>query len=120
MFERLTGTATFNLLAKGLEVSSVRHKVISNNIANVNTDGYKKTRATIVEDTNGLPEVSVERQDAPGSIIQETDGTLRELSNVELAEEFPRMIISQRGYEANINALKVEDEMIGSLLDIIG
>jgi len=64
--------------------------------------------------------VSIEKRDTPGSIIQETDGTLRELSNVELAEEFPRMIISQRGYEANINALKVEGEMIGSLLDIIG
>lgn len=90
------------------------------NIANVNTDGYKKTRATIVEDANGLPEVSVERRDTPGSLIQETDGTLRELSNVELAEEIPRMMISQRGYEANINALKVQDEMIGSLLDIVG
>ena len=42
MFDRLTGTATFNLLAKGLEVSSVRHKVISNNIANVNTPLFKR------------------------------------------------------------------------------
>jgi flagellar hook protein FlgE len=90
------------------------------NIANVNTDKYKKTAAAIVEDRNGLPDVSVERLDTPGPIIQEWDGVLRELSNVELAEEFPRMVISQRGYEANINALKVEDEMIGSLLDIMG
>lgn len=90
------------------------------NIANVNTDGYKKTTATIVEDRNGLPGVSVERRDTPGPMIQETDSTLRELSNVELAEEFPRMMISQRGYEANIKALKVEDQIIGSLLDIMG
>lgn len=90
------------------------------NIANVNTDGYKKTRATIVEDANRLPEVSIERLDTPGSMIQETDGVLRELSNVELAGEIPRMMISLRGYEANINALRVQDEMIGSLLDIIG
>jgi flagellar hook protein FlgE len=90
------------------------------NIANVNTDGYKKATATIVEDKKGLPGVSVERRDTPGPIVQETDGSLRELSNVELAEEFPRMMISQRGYEANIRALKVEDQMIGSLLDIIG
>ena len=90
------------------------------NIANVNTDGYKKTRATIVEDGNCLADVSVEKVCTPGPMIKETDGTLREFSNVELAEEFPRMVISQRGYEANINALKVEDEMIGSLLDMIG
>jgi len=90
------------------------------NIANVNTDGYNKTTATIVEDANGLPGVSVERRDTPGPMIQETDGTLSELSNVELAEEFPRMMISQRGYEANINALNIQNEMIGSLLDIMG
>ncbi|GAB4275875.1 MAG: flagellar basal body rod protein FlgB [Candidatus Rifleibacteriota bacterium] len=46
MFERLTGTATFNLLGKGLEVSSLRHKVISNNIANVNTPKYKRQIVT--------------------------------------------------------------------------
>lgn len=46
MFERLTGTATFNLLGKGLEVSSKRHKVISNNIANVNTPLFKRQIVT--------------------------------------------------------------------------
>ncbi len=46
MFERLTGTATFNLLGKGLEVSSKRHNVISNNIANVNTPMFKRQIVT--------------------------------------------------------------------------
>jgi flagellar basal-body rod protein FlgB len=31
-----------NLLEKMLDVSSVKHKVIANNIANINTPGYKK------------------------------------------------------------------------------
>jgi flagellar basal-body rod protein FlgB len=42
MFERLTGTSTFNLLGKGLEVSTLRHKIIANNIANVNTPKFKR------------------------------------------------------------------------------
>ncbi|HOW55270.1 MAG TPA: flagellar basal body rod C-terminal domain-containing protein [Syntrophorhabdaceae bacterium] len=92
----------------------------ANNVANVNTDEYKKTTATIVEDKNSLPRVNIDRLDTPGSIVQETDGTMRELSNVELAEEFPQMMISQRGYEANIKALQIQNETIGSLLDIIG
>lgn len=46
MFARLTGSATFNLLGKGLEVSSKRHKVISNNIANVNTPLFKRQIVT--------------------------------------------------------------------------
>ncbi len=46
MFQRLTGTATINLLGKGLEVSSLRHKVISNNISNVNTPLFKRQIVT--------------------------------------------------------------------------
>ncbi|MDD3148140.1 MAG: flagellar basal body rod protein FlgB [Candidatus Riflebacteria bacterium] len=46
MFERLTGTSTFNLLSKGLDVSSKRHAVISNNIANVNTPLFKRQIVT--------------------------------------------------------------------------
>lgn len=49
MFRELTGTATFNLLAKGLETSSLRHKVISNNIANVNTPRFKRQIVTFEE-----------------------------------------------------------------------
>lgn len=50
MFERLTGTATFNLLSKGLDVSSKRHKVISNNIANVNTPLFKRQIVTFEDE----------------------------------------------------------------------
>ena len=46
MFERLTGTSTFNLLGKGLEVSSLRHKIIANNISNVNTPKFKRQIVT--------------------------------------------------------------------------
>ena len=46
MFERLTGTSTFNLLSKGLDVSAKRHSVISNNIANVNTPLFKRQIVT--------------------------------------------------------------------------
>lgn len=42
MFAELTGTATFNLLRKGLDVAAKRHNVIANNIANVNTPLFKR------------------------------------------------------------------------------
>jgi len=42
MFRDLTETSTLNLLAKGLGTAALRHKVISNNIANVNTPGFKR------------------------------------------------------------------------------
>ncbi len=42
MFREVTGTATLDLLRKGLDVSAMRNKVVANNIANVNTPGYKR------------------------------------------------------------------------------
>lgn len=104
----------------GLSVFGRKLSVSAHNVANVNTDEFKTTRATIEEDKNGLPRLNTKTIETPGPIIEESDGSRRELSNVELAREIPEMSISQRGYEANINALKVQDEMIGTLLDMIG
>lgn len=104
----------------GLSAFTGKLSNAAGNVANVNTDEYKKTTATIVEDKNCLPRVNIDKPNTPGTIVQETDGTVRELSKVELAGEFPQMMISRRGYEANIKALQARDETIGSLLDIIG
>ncbi|SHI40662.1 flagellar basal-body rod protein FlgB [Clostridium cavendishii DSM 21758] len=43
-------TYTYNLLKKGLDVSSFRGKVIANNMANINTKGYKRFTVSF-EDT---------------------------------------------------------------------
>lgn len=50
MFERLTELPTLNLFHKGLNVASKRHAVISNNIANVNTPGFKRQFVTFEEE----------------------------------------------------------------------
>lgn len=50
MFEKITGTATFNLLTKGLDVAAKRHAVISNNIANVNTPLFKRQIVTFEDE----------------------------------------------------------------------
>ena len=42
MFNRIFDSVPGNLLEKALKGSSLRHKVISNNIANINTPGYKR------------------------------------------------------------------------------
>ena len=40
---------TMSLLEKSLGVASLRHEVISNNIANVNTPGFKRSEVTFEE-----------------------------------------------------------------------
>ena len=88
------------------------------NIANVNTDGYKKRIGRISEGSRGLPELTEAISGTPGSFIPESD-RIRETSNVDLAEEIPQMMIAKRGYEANLKAFKVQDEIAKATLDIL-
>ena len=50
LFNRIFDSAPINLLEKALAGSSLRHKVISDNIANINTPGYKKKEVTFEEE----------------------------------------------------------------------
>lgn len=106
------------LKAIGTRVAST-----ANNTANVNTDGFKKTRVTMVEAEPGSVTTHIQRVDTPGPMVYEPTeegDALVEKSNVELTEELPRMIIDRRAFEANIKTIKAQDEMLGSLLDIKG
>lgn len=97
--------------------------VTTNNIANWQTEGFKKSRADLKEGEAGAVTVDISVVDTPGPIVavEENNGIVeKELSNVDLAEEIPQTIIAQTGFEANLKMLKTEDEMMGSLLDIIG
>ena len=46
LFNRIFSDATAGMLEKALAGSSLRHKVIGNNIANVNTPGYKRAEVS--------------------------------------------------------------------------
>lgn len=97
--------------------------VTSDNLANLNTDGFKKRR---VDFRSARPEgvqVSVRQIDTPGPPnldAESVPGLPAEKSNVELVEEIPNLISGSRGYQANLKALKTGDEMIGTLLDMMG
>jgi flagellar hook protein FlgE len=45
-------------------------------------------------------------------------GTL-EMSNVELAAEFTKLITTQRGYQANARVITTSDEMLQELVQLI-
>jgi flagellar basal-body rod protein FlgC len=106
-------TSLSGLSAFGNVLSNAAH-----NVANVNTDGYKATVATITEDTQGLPQITLARSDSPGTPIDE-QGQLKESSNVDLSWEIPQMMIAQRGYEANIKALSAQSDALKSAIDMV-
>ena len=96
--------------------------VTAHNIANVNTEGYKKYRATMEEDSLGGVRVTLSRDDTPGvpyEVYDNGQSTAKETSNVNLAEEIPNLMIAQRGYEANLKTIQTQDKALGSLLDIV-
>ena len=97
--------------------------VTADNIANVNTTEFKKSRVTLREGTNGDVQANINRVNTPGYRYQEFEGDQqveKESSNVNLEEEIPNMMVTQRTYEANLKVLQTRNEMLGSLLDIIG
>ena len=96
--------------------------VHADNVANANTEEYKKRKVVFEEGPRNDVEVNIEQVDMPGPIVDEVSGDqteAKELSNVDLAEEIPQTILTERGFEANFVTLRTMDEMIGSIIDIL-
>ncbi len=114
---------TVNSTISALRAYTTKLGVNADNIANVNTTEFKKSRVTLREGTNGDVKAFIHRVDTPGYRYQEFDGDQqveKESSNVNLEEEIPNMMVTQRTYEANLKVLQTRNEMLGSLLDIMG
>lgn len=106
----------------GLKAHATKLAVSANNIANVETEAFKKSRVVFQESSKGSVEVEIERIDTPGPIVSD-DGdqyVAKEMSNVDLGEEIPQTMLVQRGYEANLSVIRTTYELLGSLIDILG
>lgn len=115
--------SSVNTNISALSALGKKMAVTSNNIANVESEGFKKSRAVLREGKSGSVEVGITKVETPGPTrIRNVEGELeeRELSNVDLAEEITGTIPTQRGYEANLTVIKTHDEMLGTILDILG
>ena len=80
----------------------------ANNIANVNTDGFVPTQTNLSSNAGGVS-ANFKKSDDNGSALSQTD----------LSREIPDQMIVQNGHEVQATAIKTQDEMIGSLLDIL-
>ena len=94
--------------------------VTSNNVANVNSDGFKSSRTVIEEGQNGSVNARIQKSTEPGPMVQDNlaAGGVKEGSNVDLAREITSTIPTQRGYEANLKMVKTQDEMLGTVIDM--
>ena len=94
----------------------------ANNVANMNTDNYKRRVAHISEGKNGFPETKITIDQTPGvehpKKPGEPEGPPREMSNVHYADEVVNLIEAKNGVKANVRALQFTKETLNSLLDI--
>ncbi|BFU91915.1 MAG: flagellar basal body rod protein FlgG [Nitrospira sp.] len=105
----------------GLTAFSKQIEVVAHNVANVNTDGFKKSGTEFVEIPSGGVLPVVEKDDSSGpTVLRNSTGnqTMVELSNVDLGEETVQQIVAQRNLEANLQTLRTGDALLGSILDI--
>ena len=95
--------------------------VNANNIANVNTSNFKRSRVNMQEAAAGGVQVSVQKIDEPGLSLgtDEVTGKEVETSNVDLGSEFVDQIVTQYSFEANIVSIKTAEDMQKTLLDIM-
>lgn len=92
---------TARLLAKGLEASSLRHRVLANNIANISTPGFKRSR---VEFEAQLSE-ALQQGESPDAVrpavVREADTfELPDGNNTDVEGEMSRLAENQIWYSA--------------------
>jgi flagellar hook protein FlgE len=112
---------SLNTTVSALQAFGQKLNVTAGNIANVNTEGYKKYRAIFQEGSNGQVEVSTSRVETGTSFsgLEESQQPAQKASNVALEEELPDLITSVYGFKANLKTVKAQDEMLGNLLDTV-
>ena len=111
-----------------LRAFSVKSQVTANNVANVNTDEFEKSRVDMVEgrpegvdvtiSKPGSPEKgnfdrSETKENTPGESMGE-----KEPSNVDIAEEMVNMMTTENFYSANTKMVQSKDDMLGTLIDM--
>lgn len=99
--------SSFSTSVSALNTQSARMNNAGHNIANVNTADY-------------IPKEPIQTSASEVTFKEKTSHAIPGQSGTRLNEEIPEMMISSKGYEANMKNIKVQDEMMGDLLDMVG
>lgn len=105
----------------------------ANNVANLDTDGYKSKDARLSTGPNGqgVQVSGVSEDTSPGALrdgtasVQnaagdsETRSDMVETSNVDLTRQMVDMTETSQAYGANTAVVRTADDMAGTLLDMV-
>ena len=124
-------TGLGSIAASALDALSMDTLVRAANNANINTQGFREQRVDFetAPGDRGVRIGAVYQSTPPGPMVpalimtQENGrqvavpGVL-EGSNTDLAEQFVRMVGTERAFEANTAVIRTHDDMTGYLLDL--
>ena len=102
----ITGTYTNNVKRKEAQVAVARFN---------NPSGLSKRGGSLYQETNNSGGATVKTADALGATIT---ASALEMSNVDIADQFSDMIITQRGFQSNSKIITVSDEMLETLINM--
>ncbi len=100
-----------------LRVETQRVATTANNIANMNTHGFRAGRVVSVEQPTGGVSAMVEDSGAPTPIGFQ-GGEIVELSNTDLATEVVTQKMAVASYKANLAVIRTADQMLEAALDV--
>lgn len=112
-----------NLLEKMLDVSAIKHKVIANNIANINTPGYKKMEISFSDQLEKvIKDTSNDKFDTiqPKIVIAENDNndTVRnDGNNVDMDKEISALMKNTLSYNIYSQLLAKKMELVKSAIE---
>jgi len=106
-----------------LQAFSKQISVSANNIANSLTNDFKSSRAINTQGPYKQVTTAITQNKTPGPLVEDpikNNGSLKELSNTDIAEEFVQQISARHGFDANAKTIQSYEETVGSLFDAIG
>ncbi|MGE4560739.1 MAG: flagellar basal body rod C-terminal domain-containing protein, partial [Desulfobulbus sp.] len=118
---RTTMLSAIDSAVSGLQAYSLKTQATANNVANLNTDGFKRDVVTLSSRAPQGVSANVSKDRSPGALVEEptSDGMeMVEQSNADLVREMPDMIVEKNGFSANIKTLQTTDQMTKTLIDL--
>jgi len=93
--------------------------VSANNLANVETDNFKKSRTVFNENTDGGVKVTISQSEEENPVALLSDGSEKIMSNTDISEEMAQQIRDQNGYGLNAKSIQADDDMKGTVIDMM-
>lgn len=91
--------------SSGLQAAQLRLDASANNVANMNTPGYRR-------------EVVAQEEAAESAGVRATVQREQDAQGVTLEQEAVEQMSAAYAFKANLQTIKTQDDMMGSLLDV--